>query len=212
LVAGQDVEPAGEPGQWRIAKRTTPDRVISVIDPQSRHTHKTSHAYRDGYKAHVAAEPDTGLVTDYDLTPGNTGDAEAAPGLIADEPEGTEALGDSAYASGELRAHLGDRKMTAVIKPRHCGPRSRVATASTTSPSTRPPTPSRVPRTSPSRSLRRVERTSVPTAAAARSATAAPPPVEDAPSPSNLTTTCSPPHEPKPPPTSSLTPTGDNGP
>jgi IS5 family transposase len=117
LVAGQDVEPAGEPGRWRIAKRTAEDRVISTVDPESRHAHKTSHAYRDGYKAHVAAEPDTGLITDCDLTPGNTGDAQAAPGLIDDEAEGIEILGDSAYGSGELRAHLQGRNMTAVIKP-----------------------------------------------------------------------------------------------
>jgi IS5 family transposase len=117
LVAGQDVEPSDGPGKWRIARRTTPDRVISTVDPEARHTHKTNHAYRDGYKAHVAGEPETGLVTDCDLTPGNTSDAQAAPGLLEDEPEGTEVLGDSAYGTGELRAHLRDRKMTATIKP-----------------------------------------------------------------------------------------------
>lgn len=117
LVAGQDVEPAGEPGRWRIAQRTAPDRVISAVDPDSRHAHKTSHSYRDGYKAHVAVEPDTGLVTDCDLTAGTTGDAEVAPRLVADEAAGTEVLGDSAYGTGELRAHLQNRDMTAVIKP-----------------------------------------------------------------------------------------------
>ena len=117
LVAGQDVEPGDRPGQWRIANRTAPDRVVSTVDPESRHTHKTSHSYRDGYKAHVAVEPDTGLVTDAELTPGNTGDAEAAPGLIDDEPAGTEILGDSAYGSGDLRDHLHQHDMTAVIKP-----------------------------------------------------------------------------------------------
>jgi IS5 family transposase len=117
LVAGQDVEPAGGPGRWRIAQRTAPDRVISTVDPESRHAHKTSHVYRDGYKAHVAGEPTTGLVTGCDLTPGNTGDAAAAPDLLEDEPAGTEVLGDSAYGTGELRAHLRDQKMTATIKP-----------------------------------------------------------------------------------------------
>jgi hypothetical protein len=33
LVAGQDVEPGDGPGQWRIAPRTAPDRVISTVDP-----------------------------------------------------------------------------------------------------------------------------------------------------------------------------------
>lgn len=117
LVAGQDVEPGDGPGCWRIARRTASDRVVSTVDPQSRHVHKTSHAYRDGYKAHVAVEPDTGLITDTDLTAGNVGDAEAAEGLIADEPAGTEVLGDSAYGTGDLRAHLKKRKMKAVIKP-----------------------------------------------------------------------------------------------
>jgi DDE family transposase/transposase-like protein DUF772 len=117
LVAGQDVEPGDGPGRWRIAQRTAPDRVISTVDPESRHTHKTDHAYRDGFKAHLAAEPDTGLITSYDLTGGNASDAQTAPGLVEDEPSGIEVLGDSAYGTGDLRAHLHSRNMTAVIKP-----------------------------------------------------------------------------------------------
>jgi IS5 family transposase len=117
LVAGQDVEPTDRPGHWKIARRTAPDRVVSVVDPESRHVHKTTHSYRDGYKAHVAVEPDTGLITATHLGQANLGDAEGAPGLLADEPAGTEVLGDSAYGSGELRAHLEKEKMTAVIKP-----------------------------------------------------------------------------------------------
>jgi IS5 family transposase len=117
LVAGQDVEPGDGPGKWRIARRTAPDRVISTVDPESRHVHKTQHSYRDGYKAHIAAEPDTGLITACELTAGNTGDAEAAPDLLAGEPAGTEVLGDSAYGTGELRHHLDERDMRAVIKP-----------------------------------------------------------------------------------------------
>jgi len=112
LVAGQDVEPGDGPGRWRIARRSAPDRVISTVDPETRHAHKTRHAYRDGYKAHVAVEPDTGLVTDCELTAGNTGDAEAPPGLLEGEPAGTEVLGDSAYGTGKLRNHLADRDMT----------------------------------------------------------------------------------------------------
>jgi IS5 family transposase len=117
LVAGQDVEPGDGPGRWRIARRTAPDRVVSTVDPQSRHAHKTRKSYRDGYKAHVAAEPDTGLVTACDVGPGNTADADAAADLLADEPAGTEVLGDSAYGSGEFRDHLERRGMSAVIKP-----------------------------------------------------------------------------------------------
>jgi len=117
LVAGQDVEPGERPGQWRIAERTAPDRVVSTVDPESRHVHKTQHSYRDGFKAHLAAEPETGLITATDLTPGNVGDAEAAPGLIEDEPAGTGILGDSAYGAGELREHLAGNDMPAFVKP-----------------------------------------------------------------------------------------------
>jgi IS5 family transposase len=117
LVAGQDVEPGDGPGRWRIAQRTARDRVVSTVDPESRHVHKTQHAYRDGFKAHVACEPETGLVTDCDITPGNVGDGEAAPGLIADDPEGTEVLGDAAYGTGEFRDHLEQTGKRATIKP-----------------------------------------------------------------------------------------------
>jgi hypothetical protein len=37
--------------------------------------------------------------------------------LVEGEPEGTEVLGDSSYGTGELRHHLADQDMTAVIKP-----------------------------------------------------------------------------------------------
>src|SRR6266508_3984924 len=83
LVSGQDVEPAegsdGTDGRWRIARKVAPDRVISTVDPQARHTRKSPENRRDGYRAHLAAEPGTGLITDCEMTmaagPGST-DAE----------------------------------------------------------------------------------------------------------------------------------------
>jgi hypothetical protein len=77
LVAGQDVEPGDSDGTWRIAQVTRPDRMVSVHDPESRHVHKTTSNYRDGFKAHIRIEPDTGLITACDLTAGNVGDAQA---------------------------------------------------------------------------------------------------------------------------------------
>lgn len=72
LVAGQDVEPAegsdGTDGRWRIARRVAADRVISTVDPETRHARKSRSVRRDGYRGHVAAEPDTGLITDCELT------------------------------------------------------------------------------------------------------------------------------------------------
>ena len=72
LVAGQDVEPAegsdGTDGRWRIARKVAEDRVISVTDPDARHTRKSPEASRDGYRAHLAADPETGIITDEKLT------------------------------------------------------------------------------------------------------------------------------------------------
>src|SRR5207342_748053 len=72
LVAGQDVEPAegsdGTDGRWRIARKVAEDRVISTVDPQARHTRKSPEARRGGYRAHVAAEPQTGIITGEKLT------------------------------------------------------------------------------------------------------------------------------------------------
>src|SRR4051812_46168581 len=86
LVAGQDVEPAegsdGTDGRWRIARRTAPDRVISTVDPDARHAHKTRHKRQDGFKAHVVVEPDTGLITDTELTKACGADSsDAAVGI-----------------------------------------------------------------------------------------------------------------------------------
>jgi hypothetical protein len=90
---------------------------VSVVDPESRHVHKTTSNYRDGFKAHVGVEPDTGLITACELTAGNVGDAQAAPGLLADETAPVEVLADSAYGSGEFRHHLREHGHTATIKP-----------------------------------------------------------------------------------------------
>ncbi len=72
LVAGQDVEPAegsdGTDGRWRIAQKVAEDRVVSVVDPDARHTRKSPEARRDGYRAHLAACPETGIITDEKLT------------------------------------------------------------------------------------------------------------------------------------------------
>lgn len=132
LVAGQDVEPAegsdGSDGRWRIARKVAPDRVISTVDPQARHVHKTVHHRQDGYKAHVAIEPDTGLFTAGEMTQANGEDNhEAVVGLAllddddlsdpGEQPDGLQVLGDSAYGTGDARAALAQAGHTAIIKP-----------------------------------------------------------------------------------------------
>jgi len=132
LVAGQDVEPAegsdGSDGRWRIARRTAPDRVISTVDPDSRHAHKSRERRQDGFKAHVVVEPDTGLITNTGLTkasgPDNS-DAAVGIALLATDPtvdrsgpaEPIEVLADSAYGTGDALAALEAAGHRAVIKP-----------------------------------------------------------------------------------------------
>jgi hypothetical protein len=105
---GQDVEPVegsdGSDGRWRIARRVAPDRVVSTVDPEARHAHESVHRRQDGFKAHIAIEPDTGIITDCALTKasGTAADgqavSEASVGLdlLDGEDPPVTALADSA--------------------------------------------------------------------------------------------------------------------
>lgn len=128
LVAGQDVEPAdgsdGSNGRWKIARKVAEDRIISTVDPDARHVHKTVQHRQDGYKAHVAVEPDTGLFTGARLTQANgAGNHEGVVGvelLAAEQAQSGgewQVLGDSAYGTGDARAALLQAGHTPVIKP-----------------------------------------------------------------------------------------------
>lgn len=124
LVAGQDVEPAegsdGGDGRWRIARRTAAERIVSTVDPDSRHVHKTRSHYQDGYKAHVAIEPESGLFTAVTLTPGAGADHhEAVVGLdlLAAEAAPLEVFADTAYSSGAARGALAQAGHRLFIKP-----------------------------------------------------------------------------------------------
>ncbi len=86
-VAGQDVEADPEvPGRRRIARRTAAGRVISTVDPEARHAHKTRSVRRDGYKAHIVAEPDTGIITAAELTAADASDARVGARLLNTDP------------------------------------------------------------------------------------------------------------------------------
>ena len=117
LVAGQDVEPGGEDGTWRIIDGTVKDRVISTVDPEARHMHKSRSSYRDGYKAHIAVEPETGIITASTLTAANVPDGPVGVDLLDGEDQGLTVLADSAYGSGPVRAKLRDKEHAQVIKP-----------------------------------------------------------------------------------------------
>lgn len=120
-VLGQDLE-AGPDGRIRIARRVAPDRVISTVDPEARHGHKTEARGFDGYKGHVALDPDTELVTATAVTPGNAGDASVAlallePDLAAATPAGPPVVyGDAAYGTGPVLEALDRRGAVSRLK------------------------------------------------------------------------------------------------
>jgi hypothetical protein len=96
LVAGQDVEPAegsdGTDGRWRIARKVAEDRTISTVDPDARHTRKSPEARRDGYRAHLASDPQTGIITDEKLT--RAAGQENSDPAVAEEFLAAEAAGE----------------------------------------------------------------------------------------------------------------------
>jgi hypothetical protein len=135
-VVGQDLE-AGDDGIFRIARKVAKDRVISVVDPDARHGHKTASRKFDGYKGHVAVDPDSEVITATVVTPGNAGDASVAAELIDDllnpendgsENDGSEndassgdevrpkVYGDNAYGTGEFQSKLEDADIASGCK------------------------------------------------------------------------------------------------
>lgn len=121
-VVGQDLEQR-EDGKFYIARRVTPNRVISTVDPEARHGHKTAARGFDGYKGHVAIDPDSEVITATEVTPGNAADGSVGEALLADvlspttkvsagpltEPDApaseaspVEVFGDASYGTAEL--------------------------------------------------------------------------------------------------------------
>ena len=114
----------GVPDRAAVAK----DRVISTVDPEARHGHKTAARGFDGYKGHIAIDPDSEMITGTQVSAGNLGDAAVAADLVGDvggEPapdaavdgdgqdaeqgqhQGPIVYGDAAYgSSGEFLEHL----------------------------------------------------------------------------------------------------------
>jgi IS5 family transposase len=117
LISGQDVEPGEAPGSWRIARKVAKDRVISTVDTEARHGHKSTAVRTDGFKTHLATEPSTGIITAVKVTPANVPDGPVGVELMANEPDGLEVLADSAYGSGTTRAELAEHHHRLVIKP-----------------------------------------------------------------------------------------------
>jgi len=132
-VVGQDLV-EGDDGVFRIVRGVAVDRVISTIDPDARHGHKTQSKGFDGYKGHIAEDPDSEIITNTVVTPGNVGDGAVAAELIDDLIDDTPAenghdnpdankertrpkvFGDAAYGSGDFQTVLADNDIESGCK------------------------------------------------------------------------------------------------
>ena len=65
------------------------------MDPEARHARKSRSQRRDGYKAHICAEPDTGLITAVELTTADTSDAQVGPRLLQQDPTAPHSTADT---------------------------------------------------------------------------------------------------------------------
>lgn len=108
-VAGQDVE-RDEHGAPRIRQGVAPDRIISTVDPDARHGHRSRRDRYDGYKLHLLVDADSDLLTAGETTQATTHDGDVLPRLLdADPVPIAEVMGDTHYGSAATRSELGDR-------------------------------------------------------------------------------------------------------
>ena len=105
LVAGQDVE-QGDDGIFRIARRVARDRLISTVDVEARHGHKSRARTFDGYKSHLGVDPDDELITAVAVTAANTADREVIDELLDQRGIGAPATGTESGA-GEPATGIG---------------------------------------------------------------------------------------------------------
>jgi hypothetical protein len=117
-LAGQDIEEA-EDGTFRIADRVAKDRIISTVDVQARHGHKSHDRRFDGYKTHLSIDPDSELVDETAVTAADAADQDAVDDLlapVAQLPDKPDVFGDSAYAGGDNLSRLEDQGFTVRAK------------------------------------------------------------------------------------------------
>lgn len=82
-VRKQDLEEDAQ-GKVQIRKGVAVDRRISIEDSEMRHGRKSKSKRFNGYKQHLAADLDTGLIVACAITPANRPEEEAMPALKID--------------------------------------------------------------------------------------------------------------------------------
>jgi transposase len=110
IVAGQDIEVVddGDGPAARIRQGVAAERVISTVDPDARHGHRSRRDRYDGYKLHVSTDIDSDLITAIEASTATTHDAAVLDVLLDAEPVAVaEVIADTHYGSADTRRALG---------------------------------------------------------------------------------------------------------
>jgi hypothetical protein len=115
----QDIERGGDGAH--LKRGVSPDRTVSVHDPEMRHGRTSATRRFDGHKGAIAVDPQSQLITAADVLPGNAQDHERALELVAQAGANAEAaveetVGDCAYGDGETRQAFADAGRPLVAK------------------------------------------------------------------------------------------------
>lgn len=103
----------------------SPDRVVSVHDPDMRHGRKSATKRFDGHKEAIAVDPHSQLIVAATVLPGNAPDHKSALELVEQAEKNAdviveEAVGDCAFGDSETRQAFVDaeRKLVAKVPQR----------------------------------------------------------------------------------------------
>jgi hypothetical protein len=104
-----------------IKEGVSPDRIVSIHDPEMRHGRKSSSNRFDGHKAAVGVDTDSQLITAVAVLPGNAPDNTEALELVKQSEENTgmeveDTTGDSAFGDGGTRQEFADAGRTLIAR------------------------------------------------------------------------------------------------
>src|SRR5437762_1870121 len=83
-IRTQDLEPDPQGGGSRIREGVAEDRRVSIADREMRHGRKSKSKRFNGFKRHIAADADRGLILACAITPANRPEDDAMPSLTVD--------------------------------------------------------------------------------------------------------------------------------
>ena len=120
-IRTQDLEPDPQGGGARIREGVAEDRRVSIADKEMRHGRKSKSKRFNGFKRHIAADVDRGLILACAITPANRPEDEAMPSLTVDmKHQGLDVdhlLIDRGYINSTLVDEVLARRGTIVCKP-----------------------------------------------------------------------------------------------